>query len=330
MCNLLSHSTGYFLRLNVYRRSSMKKILIRGLHKGLNVTWTLSKVIFPITLIVSLLQHTPVLPFFIEIITPLMSYIGLPGEASVPLVLGFSLNLYAGIAAIITFEFTVKQVFMLAVMLSFAHNLLVESTIAVRVGIKWPIVVIIRLSLAFFSAIIIHHFVPYGDTLAKYSLSTVGQNDITGILNIITYALRAALASVWGLMIIVVPLMVVMQLFRDLGWLDMLTEWLSPFTRLLGIRSNATLTLVAGLTMGLAFGAGVMVEAIKDDKVAKKDMYLSFVFLVSCHAVVEDTLIFVPLGIPVWPLFMIRLLTAIILTRIVSIIWTHVEKRQTI
>lgn len=305
----------------------MKKILISGLHKGLSVTWTLSKVIFPITLIVSLLQHTPVLPFFIEIITPLMGYIGLPGEASVPLVLGFSLNLYAGIAAIITFEFTVKQVFILAVMLSFAHNLFVESTVAVRVGVKWPIVIIIRLSLAVFGALIIHHFVPFEDTLAQYSLNTVGQTDITGVLNIITYALRAALASVWGLMIIVVPLMVVMQLFRDLGWLDMLTEWLSPLTRLLGIRSNAAMTLVAGLTIGLAFGAGVMVEAIKDDKVEKKDMYLSFIFLVSCHAVVEDTLIFIPLGIPVWPLFVVRLLTAIILTRIVSIIWTRLEEK---
>ena len=304
----------------------MKTILRRGLHKGLSVTWTLSKVIFPITLIITLLQYTPILPYFIELIEPLMSGIGLRGEASVPLVLGFSLNLYAGIAAIISFDFTVKQVFILAVMLSFAHNLFVESTVAVKVGVRWYIVIVIQLSLAFLSALVIHHFVPFEQTLAQYSFEEVQEETVSGVANIVIHALTTAFDSVLGLAIIVVPLMVVMQLFRDLGWLDMLTEWLSPFTRLLGIKSNAAMTLVAGLTIGLAFGAGVMVEAIKDDHVEKKDMYLSFIFLVSCHAVVEDTLIFIPLGIPVLPLFFIRLLTAIILTRIVSIIWTRVEK----
>jgi hypothetical protein len=306
----------------------MKKILIRGLHKGLRVTWTLSKVIFPITLLITLLQYTPVLPFFIDMIEPLMSGIGLPGEASVPLVLGFSLNLYAGIAAIISFEFTVKQVFILAVMLSFAHNLFVESTVSVKVGVRWYIVILIRLSLALISALLIHHFVSFEQTLAQYAFEEVQEETVSGVINVMIHAFTTAFDSVWGLAMIVVPLMVAMQLFRDLGWLDVLTEWLSPFTRLLGIKSNAAMTLVAGLTIGLAFGAGVMVEAIKDDHVEKKDMYLSFIFLISCHAVVEDTLIFVPLGIPILPLFFIRLLTAVILTRIVSIIWTRFETNK--
>lgn len=306
----------------------MKEILTRGLHKGLDVTWTLSKVIFPVTLIITLLQYTPVLPFFIQLVEPLMGGLGLPGEASVPLVLGFSLNLYAGIAAIVSFDFTVKQVFILAVMLSFAHNLFVESTVAMRVGIRWYIVMFIRLSLAMLSALFIHHFLPFEQKLAQYSMTATEEKTVTSTLDIVLHALTTALESVWSIAMIVVPLMIVMQLFRDLGWLDLLTEKLSPFTRLLGIKSNAAMTLVAGLTIGLAFGAGVMVEAIKDDQVEKKDMYLSFIFLVSCHAVVEDTLIFIPLGIPVFPLFLIRLLTAVILTRIVSIIWTQFEKNK--
>ena len=50
----------------------MKTILRRGLHKGLSVTWTLSKVIFPITLIITLLQYTPVLPYFIPLGIPVL------------------------------------------------------------------------------------------------------------------------------------------------------------------------------------------------------------------------------------------------------------------
>src|SRR5699024_11271798 len=62
--------------------------------------------------------------------------------------------------------------------------------------------------------------------------------------------------------------------------------------------------------------------------VSKKDMYLALVFLVACHAVVEDTLIFIPLGIPVWPLLLIRLITAILLTMTIAFIWKRTDKRK--
>lgn len=55
----------------------------RGLQQGCKVTWALGKVIFPVTLIVSILQHTPILPWIIRLLSPAMGLIGLPGEAAV-------------------------------------------------------------------------------------------------------------------------------------------------------------------------------------------------------------------------------------------------------
>ena len=112
----------------------------KGLLAGLKTTWTLGKVIFPVTLIVTILQYTPVLPWIIDLITPFMRLLGLPGDAAIPLVLGNFLNLYAGIAGILTLDLTVKEVFILAVMLSFSHNLFIESTVAMKTGVKlWVI-----------------------------------------------------------------------------------------------------------------------------------------------------------------------------------------------
>ena len=96
----------------------------------------LGESIFPVTLIVAILQYTPILPWVIERIAPLMKLIGLSGDAAIPLVIGNFLNLYAAIGAILTLDFTVKEVFILAVMLSFSHNLIVESSVAMKVGIK--------------------------------------------------------------------------------------------------------------------------------------------------------------------------------------------------
>jgi hypothetical protein len=99
---------------------------------------------------------------------------------------------------------------------------------------------------------------------------------------------------------------------------------MAPVTKALGMKENTSLTLAAGLVFGLAYGAGVMIQAVKEDGVSKHDLTLAFIFLVSCHAVVEDTLVFVPLGIPVWSLLCIRLATAIVLTMFVGFIWNRV------
>jgi hypothetical protein len=81
------------------------------------------------------------------------------------------------------------------------------------------------------------------------------------------------------------------------------------------------MTLAAGLVFGLAYGAGVMLQSYREDGVSQRDMYLSTVFLVSSHAVVEDTLVFLPLGIPVWPLLLIRLTVATLLTAVIARLW---------
>ncbi|MBH0230920.1 nucleoside recognition domain-containing protein [Halobacillus yeomjeoni] len=306
----------------------MKGIIKRGAGKGISLTWTLGKVIFPVTLIVTILQYTPVLPWVVEKLEPLMKFIGLSGEAAVPLVVGNFLNLYAGIAAIISFEFTVKEVFILAVMMSFSHNLLIESTVAKKVGVSWWFVAGVRLSLAFLSAVLINLLWKGGGEVAKYGLAPEKTSDPGGWGEIIWQGFQTAFMGVLQLALIVIPLMIFMQYLREKGWLDLFSRWVAPATRFLGMERNTSMTLVAGLTIGLAYGAGLMIQAVEEDGVSKKDMYLAILFLVSCHAVVEDTLIFIPLGIPVWPLLAIRLATAIILTAGVGFVWNRLQQQR--
>lgn len=303
-------------------------IMTRGLRQGLNVTWTLGKVIFPITLIVTILQYTPVLPWLIKQLSPIMGLLGLSGEAAVPLVLGNALNLYAGIAAIISFDFTVKEVFIMAIMLSFSHNLFIESTVASRVGVNWWLISGLRVGLALMAAFVINLVWSGGAEQAQYGFITSQSAGFNGWQGLAWHGLQTALIAVVQLACIVIPLMIVMQFLREKGWLTLFSNKFAPFTRVLGMEKNTSMTLVAGLTIGLAYGAGLMIQAVKEDGVSKKDMYLALIFLVACHAVVEDTLVFIPLGIPVWPLLVIRLVTAIILTMVVGYIWNKKDSRK--
>lgn len=303
----------------------MGKSFKAGLNAGLQTTWTLGKIIFPITLLVSLLQYTPILGWIVKLISPLMGLFGLSGEAAIPLVIGNFLNLYAGIGAILSLELTVKEVFILALMLSFSHNLLVESSVAAKVGLKLWIILLVRLGLAFVSAIVVNLVWQGGGELAKYGFVSPTEAAPNGWLEIIGLGFQKAALGVIQLALIVIPLMIAIQFMKDLGLLHVFTRWMAPVTRMLGMKENTSMTLVAGLTIGLAYGAGVMIQAVKEDGVSYKDLTLAFIFLVACHAVVEDTLIFIPLGIPVWPLLAIRLSVAIVLTITIAAIWRRIE-----
>ncbi|MCR1290343.1 nucleoside recognition domain-containing protein [Shouchella clausii] len=300
----------------------------RGLLSGLSTTWTLGKIIFPVTLIVTLLGYTPLLDWLAKLIAPLMGLIGLPGEAAIPLVIGNVLNLYAGIGAILTFDFTVKEVFILAIMLSFSHNLIIESAVATKVGVRVSVIVAVRIFLAVAAAFIINLVWSGGSEQAVYGLASAQAPQATGVVGMVADGLWTAFLGVVQLAAIVIPLMLVVQIMRERNWLAVISKSLAPLTRLIGVGENTAVTLASGLTIGLAYGAGVMIDAVKEDRVKKKDLYVVFIFLVACHAVVEDTLVFLVLGIQVWPLLVIRLLTALLLTMVISRLWTQLEKRK--
>lgn len=301
----------------------------RGLLAGLKTAWTLGKIIFPITLLLVILQYTPVLPWIIDLISPLMGLLGLRGEAAIPLVLGNALNLYAGIAGILSLEMTVKEVFILAVMLSFSHNIFIETGVALKVGVKLWVVLVVRFGLAIFSALMINWLWKGGGEIAQYGVIQATETVPEGWGGILVLALQKASFGVLQLALIVIPLMIAIQFLREKGFMAKLSEKMGPLTRLIGVQPNASSTLVAGLVIGLAYGAGVMIQAVQEDGVSKKDATLVFIFLVACHAVVEDTLIFIPLGIPILPLLIIRVVTAFVLTIAVAYIWRRAEQQQT-
>lgn len=299
-----------------------------GLKAGFSTTWKLSKIIFPITVLVTILQHTPVLPWVINLIAPFMNIFGLSGDAAIPLVLGNAINLYAGIAGIISLDLTVKEVFILAVMLSFSHNLFVETAVALSVGVRLWVVLVVRFGLAAFSAIVINLLWKGGAEQAQYGLTPPTTVVPDGWLEIILFGLQKASFGVLQFAIIVIPLMVIIQYVRDKMYLQKASEKMGAFTKMLGIQPNASMTLLSGLVIGLAFGAGVMIQAVREDGVTKKDATLVFIFLVACHAVIEDTLIFMPLGIPILPLIIIRVVTAFVLTIFVAKLWGGADRRM--
>ncbi len=286
-----------------------------GLLKGANTAFSLAKIIFPVTLIVSVLKFTPVIGLLTKMLEPIMGIFGLSGNAAIVLVLGNVLNLYAAVGAILSMELTSKQVFILAVMLSLSHNLIVETAITSRIGVKAWIMALLRLGMAFILAAIINLIWQGGQETAQYGLIAVAGTPLpSGWQEITLYAVKTACIGIMQVAVIVFFIMTLIQILKDIEILQLLAKKMSLFTRMLGISEKTGVTLLAGIIFGIAYGAGVIIQTAREENLSKRDIYLISIFLVSCHAVIEDTLIFTPLGINVLPLLLLRIILAFFVT----------------
>lgn len=300
----------------------------KGIITGFDTTWTLAKVIFPITLIISILKYTPVIEFLTEALEPVMAVFGLNGDASIVLVLGNLLNLYAAIGAVLTMEMTVKQVFILAVMLSFSHNLFIETAITTRIGVSPLMVAGLRLGMGFFFGFAVNLIWQGGQDIAQYGLIPASSEVLTAWPDIFLHAVQTAVIGILQVAAIVIPVMIMIQLLKDVDALPLIAKFMNPFTRLLGVSNKTSVTLLAGMIFGIAYGAGVIIQTAKEENLSKRDIYLVSIFLITCHAVVEDTLIFLPLGVNVLALLLIRIVFAMLITFLTARFWEKVQARQ--
>ncbi|ASS76553.1 hypothetical protein CIG75_17350 [Tumebacillus algifaecis] len=308
----------------------MQGVIYRGWLTGLRTTWILGKVIVPITLLVSLLKHTPVIEWVVHLFAPLMGLFGLPGEAAIVLALGFTLNLYAAIGAMFSLALNSPEILILCVMLSFCHNLFVETAVAKRLGLNSAIVVLVRFGMAFIGGVTLHLALgnQVGAVAGTYThLAYLWEMPLLSVLGEVGGTIFKA---VWQLALIVIPLMMLIQVLKERKVLDKLAVKMTPLMRMLGLSEHAAIPMLAGIWFGLAYGAGVILEATREKPMEKRELYLLMVFLVLCHAVVEDTLIFLPLGVNGWYLLAIRLVSALVLTFLLARLWRRQAGRQTV
>lgn len=129
-----------------------------GFANGLKTSFLLLKVIIPVFALIKVLEHTPVIGWISQFCDPLMRFVGLPGEAALAVVTGMFLNFYAAIGIIIALDLTPWQITIIAVILSCCHELVIETAIIKKTGIRaWPILAI-RLTTALGAGVILNLF----------------------------------------------------------------------------------------------------------------------------------------------------------------------------
>jgi len=84
-----------------------------------------------------------------------------------------------------------------------------------------------------------------------------------------------------------------------------------------GVSGNGLIPLLTGIIIGLTYGAGVIIHSIRSTDITKREAFLILLYLSICHAVIEDTLIFVVIGANGLILLLARFSLATLLTYLV-------------
>jgi hypothetical protein len=107
----------------------------------------------------------------------------------------------------------------------------------------------------------------------------------------ILLALKDALSLSVKLFFIIVPLSIFYEFVKSKE-AQIAKRQYSVF----GISSKGLVPLVTGIVIGLTYGAGIIIHSIRSSHIGKTEAFLILLFLSICHAIIEDTLIFVVIG----------------------------------
>ena len=134
-------------------------------------------------------------------------------------------------------------------------------------------------------------------------------------------ACAGALMLCGKLVLIVVPLVVAFEVLRYVKFFRNIGSRTAPVMRCLGLGPSAVLPLFTGIFLGIAYGAGIIIRSAATGQLSRRDLFLTGLFLATCHAVIEDVLIFVVLGGDAVVMLGLRLLLAILLTSLLAWLW---------
>ena len=290
---------------------------MQSLRSALLPTWKsaswLLKLMIPISLAVTLLQHWGVLAWIAGYLNPLFSMLGLPGESAVLFISGAAAGTYAGVAAMMSVHLTLRQATIVGIMILICHALPMECTVNHKTGSNFLRMGLIRIFMAFVAAMFLNLVLPDMATPYLY-MGAAADSSLMEVLQ--TWALSQLKVAVLVFLIIYV-LMVIQSLIQLYSLLDPLSRFLAPLMRFFGLPRKAAYMWLVGNVLGLSYGSAVMLDLEERGQITREDANAVNYHLIMNHSMLEDTIVMAVTGISVFWILATRILFALI------VVWTR-------
>ena len=286
------------------------KCLRLALPRSLSICLWLLKVMLPISLVVRVLQYVGVIDWLAGYLSPVFSYIGLSGDSAFVFLTSIFLPLYPTIAVMTTLTLTLREATILAVMCLVSHNLPVECSVAHKTGSRFGEIVAFRIAMSFVAAVVLNWLLPQSD--APFNFLASATTEVTSWGMLLMQWLTSSLSLIVTIVLIVTALMVLQRVLEEFGWMHRIAHSLSPLMRLFGLPSGCSLLWLTGNVVGMAYGAAIMIDEVEEGRLTREEANLVNHHLGVSHSLLEDTMLFVAMGISFWWICLTRLVLAMI------------------
>ena len=272
----------------------------------------------PISIVVKILQETGLIVYVGDALSPLMKLMGLPGEMGLVWASAMIANIYGGLIAYLQImpsiePLSIAQVTTLSTVILVAHTLPIELMITQRAGAKLLPMLAIRFIFGFLAGVLIfwtYHFLGVYQT-APETINTLlmGKKDPTLLQWGINELKNYGLLFVW-----ITGLIIILDILKRTGIIEKINTWLEPVLRILGIGKEAIPITVVGMTLGLAYGGGLIINDVKQNKLKKRDVFYALFLMSLCHSMIEDSLLMMSIGANYTGVFVFRIVFALLIT----------------
>ncbi|REG83210.1 hypothetical protein [Marinomonas pollencensis] len=306
-------------RLEALSQQAERNSLGRWFVDVCRIFWGLVKIMIPILLVVRAIELMGWISFLGNAISPIMVWVGLPGEMGLVWVTAMCSNLYTAMAIFYQLggleQLNTAQVSVLCSMMLIAHGLPIEAAIAKAVGVKLRFTLVLRIGGALLLGFLLHHYYQAFSLLQIPVISSWSPNSSdTSWSSWFVLQGQTFIAA----FVIIAALTLTIRVLNYLGIEKAIHFLLSPLLRLLGIGTKASNIIVVGLTLGLSFGGGILIKEAKAGHIANTDIFLTMAFLGLCHSLIEDTLLMLLLGADLFSILWLRLLFGIVIIAILA------------
>jgi hypothetical protein len=292
------------------------------------VSWTLFRIIVPAILIVKLLEEIGVVDQLGWILGPVMGWVGLPESMGLVWATSLLTNIYGGMLIFFQIQHTetmsVAQVTVISGMMLIAHALPVEGRIAQQAGVRLRITLLLRIGGGLLFGWILHLIYNQGGFLQTPNELLWQPPSIDNSWSGWFWAQGQNLLMI---QLIIVVLLTTLKILKLLGVETLMAWLLRPLLGLLRISPEATRISIVGVTLGLSYGGGILIQEAKAGHVSKHDIFCSMALLALCHSLIEDTLLVMLLGAHVSGVLWLRLAFSLIVVAVLARLITRRNDR---
>ncbi|EDK30656.1 hypothetical protein VSWAT3_25274 [Vibrionales bacterium SWAT-3] len=288
-----------------------------------DVTSTLFRIMIPIIIVIKVVEELGGIVILSEWLSPIMKSVGLPKEMGLVWATTILTNIYAGLIILINSDvsLTVAQASVLGSMMLLAHSLPIEGAIAKKAGVSWFATLSIRVGGSLVLAWLLNLSYQYGDLL-NYPATVLWQPEVSSDNSYIGWAIEQ-LKNFAVIFMVISALLLLLKVLKVLGIEKLMALLLRPFLRLLGISKDATNLTIIGITLGLSFGGGLLINEAKKGHIAARDVFTAIMLLNLLHSLIEDTLLILLIGADFYTIFWGRIVFSVLIVALIS----HAIKR---